>query len=100
MLESHKLFFSRKGKEGLSYVDMASSKKEDDITEIFQSVASTHCDDLIDALADKELDSCIEHYRTAFISYVDAFQNAFRLAVERRFDSNQIGKVRYELDIT
>ena len=69
---------------------MASMKREDDIAEVFQAIASTNCDELIDVLADKELDSCIGNYRTAFISYIDAFQNSFRLAVERRFDTHQI----------
>ena len=69
---------------------MASSKREDEIDRFCNDIAKSHCKELLDLLADRELDACIGQFRTAFISYIEAFQNAFRLTVERQFESHQI----------
>lgn len=66
----------------------------DNINDLTLELATANCQTLIQTLCEKSSSATaatasvtsIDSLRTAFITYLDAFQNAFRLEVKRRFD--------------
>ena len=62
------------------------TNKEDDINQLCHDVASLNCVQLLDSLAEKqEVD--VDALRTVFVSYLDAFQNAFRSEITKRLEN-------------
>ena len=51
-------------------------------------LAVTNCTNLVESICEKtDSDQQIDSLRTAFITYLDAFQSAFRTEINRRFQS-------------
>ena len=66
-----------------------SQTKEDQINELCQNAAQDHCTKLLDSITEQseetEIDASI--LRTAFLAYIDTFQNVFRSEINKRFDN-------------
>ena len=54
-----------------------------------QDLAVSNCKNLIESVCDKTDSEQIDNLRTAFITYLDSFQNAFRTEISKRFQSEQ-----------
>ena len=53
-------------------------------------LAVSNCTNLVESICEKtDSDQQIDSLRTAFITYLDAFQSAFRTEINRRFQSEQ-----------
>ena len=62
---------------------------EDSIDELSQELAASNCLRLVEVIASRKQVTSIDGFRTAFITYLDAFQNAFRAEVKQKFLENK-----------
>ena len=71
----------------------SSPNSEESISELSQSLAVVNSQKLIESL---ENVTSIDSFRTAFITYLDAFQCAFRTQIERKFEHLELLKNEQE----
>ena len=63
-------------------------KMQDEINQLCHNEANLHCVHLLDSLTDKQQELTVDALRTAFVSYLDAFQSAFRSEIGKRLDNS------------
>ena len=63
-------------------------KMQDEINQLCHNEANLNCVHLLDALTDKQQELTVDALRTAFVSYLDAFQSAFRSEIGKRLDNS------------
>lgn len=62
---------------------------EEAITNLSTELAQKNSDQLIESVCDNQSVTSIDSFRTAFITYLDAFQNAFRTQIQHKFEHLQ-----------